>query len=127
LNGKTYYKVITEGTISTYDLDLDSIVAVSPHTWPMQFIREEQSRLLWYRSSIQDEIILADFDLEVGDTAVNTGCQTKLTVHHIDTVYLNNEPRRRFVFGAGNPNPSWLFKTLIEGVGCTAGIVYLSV
>lgn len=121
LNGKTYYKVITEGTLSIYDLWLDSIVSVEPYTGPVQFIREEQSRLLWYRPSVQDEIILADFDLEVGDTAVSTGCQSKRIVHHIDTVYLNNEPRRIFYFGPGN-GASWPNKVLIEGVGCTAGL-----
>jgi hypothetical protein len=120
INGKTYYKVFTSGTLSTYDLNLEQIVSVVPFTSPMKYMREEQKRFLFYHPSLNDDIIFADFDLTVGDTAVNIYCQSPLIVDHIDTVYLNAEPRRRFYFGPGSP--SWANKTLIEGVGSSAGL-----
>ena len=120
INGKTYYKVYTSGTHSIRDLWLDSIVLVEPFIGQMEYIREEQKQFLQYRTSSQTEVILADFDLEVGDTAVNTNCQSLVIVDHIDTVYLNNEPRKRFYFSPGSPG--WGGKTLIEGVGCSAGL-----
>jgi hypothetical protein len=121
INGKTYYKVFTSGTLSIYDLDLGQVVSVEPYTGPMAYIREEQKRFIQYRTYSNDEVIFADFDLTVGDTAVSIlYCQSPLIVDHIDTVYLNAEPRRRFYFSPGGA--SWGNKTLIEGVGSSAGL-----
>ena len=120
INGKTYYKVFTSGTHSVYDLFLGEIVLVEPFIGQVQFIREEQKRFLHYNSYSNDEVLFADFDLEVGDTAVSIYCQSPLIVDHIDTVYLDNEPRKRFYFEPDNSG--WPYKSLIEGVGSTDGL-----
>ncbi len=119
INGKTYYKVFTSGTLSIYDLILGQIVSVEPYTAPIRYLREEQKRFIEYRTYNDNEIIIADFDLTVGDTAVSIYCQSPLMVDHIDTVYLNAEPRRRFYFRPGEA--SWA-KTLTEGVGSSSGL-----
>ena len=120
INGKTYYKVFTSGTLSIYDLSLGAVVSVEPYIAPIRYIREEQKRFIEYRTYNDNERIFADFDLTVGDTAVNISCQSPLIVDHIDTVYLNAEPRRRFYFRPGGA--SGVNKTLIEGVGSSAGL-----
>jgi hypothetical protein len=43
INGKTYYKVITSGTLIIYDLNLGQVVSVEPYSGPMAYIREEQN------------------------------------------------------------------------------------
>jgi hypothetical protein len=120
INGKTYYKVVTSGTLSIYDLGLGQVVSVEPYTAPMTYIREEQKRFIQYHNCSNDEVIFADFNLTVGDTAVGIlYCESPLIVDHINTVYLNAEPRRRFYFRRGVA--SWGNKTIIEGVGSSAG------
>ena len=118
INGLTYHRIATSGIHSVYDLSEGQITLTEPFTWENQFIREEQSQLYWYRSNNGSEVLLADFDLLVGDTAVGTYCQSTLIVDHIDTVYLDNEPRRRYWFGPGNNHHNYL----VEGVGASAGL-----
>jgi hypothetical protein len=118
INGLSYQRVITSGTHSVYDLDSQAIVLVEPYTGETEFIREEDQLLYWYRVHNDSEIILADFDLAVGDTAVSRLCQNNVTVDHIDTLYLGSEPRRRYWFQPGNDNHNFL----IEGVGANGGL-----
>jgi hypothetical protein len=118
INGTNYYKAKSEGTITTWDLDGDTIVSIVTFSPPHQFIREEQRKFYRYHTSAGYDILLADFNLMVGDTAVDDQCSDAEIVDHIDTLYLGNIPRKRFHF---NPNGSF-GTTLIEGVGSTKGL-----
>ena len=66
---------------------------------------------------MEQEFLLHDFDLEVGDTAItHADCDNNIVVS-IDTVYLGDIPRKRFHLSGG-----YNFVKLIEGVGSTRGL-----
>ncbi len=119
VNGKTYFKTQETGTVTIYDLMGDSILSVEPFSIPSHLIREEQSKFYRYDADLSDDILFADFNLEVGDTAVSTGCNSLRIVDHIDTIYLGNIPRKHFFF---SPDSGFISASLIEGVGSTKGL-----
>ena len=61
-----------------------------------------------------------DFSAAVGDTLLSGNCATD-TVVRIDTVYLGDQPRKRFHL---TPGPHGEICTLIEGVGPTFGLYW---
>lgn len=118
INGNAYFKILKNGfNYYIYNgMSFDSTV-IYEYLDP---IREENLKFYAYNLTEEEEYLLHDFDLSVGDTA-NTlypDCENHI-VTWIDTVYLGNAPRKRFHFGGG-----FNFVTLIEGVGTSWGLQY---
>jgi len=80
-------------------------------------IREENNAIYAFNRIKNEEYLLYDFNLAIGDT-IKTGSCLKNNVIRIDSVYLGLEPRKRFHL----PGPD--FSTLIEGIGSTWGFYY---
>lgn len=90
-------------------------------------IRENENKVYFYLYSSEMEVLLYDFNLNVGDTFISThnsieyqGCPIELEVFSIDTTILENgEQRQRFNFNGGE---KW-----ISGIGSLYGLVYVGV
>lgn len=90
-------------------------------------IRENENKVYFYLYSNETEVLLYDFNLNVGDTFISThnsleyqGCPIELKVSSIDTTILENgEQRQRFNF---NGAEVW-----ISGIGSLYGLIYVDV
>jgi hypothetical protein len=115
IDGKQYFKTLKTGTLT-----VDGYYQ-APEEFPIYeytySIREEDQKFYIYNTNSQQESLLQDFDLDIGDTVVAADhCVHKIVVW-IDTVYLGNSPRKRFHLNEGD-GPI----TVIEGVGSTRGL-----
>lgn len=117
INGKVYFKTLKSGIMTTTNVEGQSSESpIYEYTFP---IREEDQKFYIYNQDVQQEILLHDFDLSVGDVAVaGSNCDNK-TVVWIDSVYIGNIPRKRFHLNGG-----FNFVTLIEGIGASRGLFF---
>ena len=115
INNKTYYKTYMSGVRTTWDWTVDTLVEEIQISNLFEPIREENGVFYRYKSFINDEVILHDFNLSIGDTAVST-CSSPQIVETIDTIIIGNIARKRYFF-EGN-----IVNHLIEGVGSTKGL-----
>jgi hypothetical protein len=120
INNMTYFKTLKKGTV-VYKNWYDPVPTHHPILEYSNPIREENKKFYIYLNSMQQDILLHDFDLSVGDkSVVENGCDN-YTVTSIDTIYIGNIPRKQFHFDGNHE-----FMTLIEGVGSSRGLFYYS-
>jgi hypothetical protein len=90
-------------------------------------LRENENRVYFYLFANETEVVLYDFNLNVGENFISThnsieyqGCPIELVVSSIDTVTIETgEQRQRFNFSDG--------ETWISGIGSLYGLVYVGV
>ncbi|MCK9448408.1 MAG: T9SS type A sorting domain-containing protein [Bacteroidales bacterium] len=90
-------------------------------------IREDENKVYFYLFASETEVLLYDFDLNVGDNFISTHnsieyqvCPIEMEVTSIDTVTIENgEQRQRFNFSDGE---KW-----ISGIGSLYGLIYVGV
>lgn len=124
INSSIYYKIYANKIDSTWYVWTGNLIVTYSNEYTSA-IREDSTKkfyIVYKNDSI--EKILFDFDLNVGDTlptmVFNEGCNNPpMTVIAIDTVFLGIQPLKRFYF-----YPSWLNKTLIEGIGSSGGLIW---
>ena len=118
INSKVYFKTLKSGT-QTYKNWYGEGPIQHPILEYSHPIREEGKKFYIFLNSLQQDILLHDFDLSVGDkSVVENGCDN-YTVTSIDTIYIGNSPRKQFHFDGDHE-----FTSLIEGVGTTRGLFY---
>ena len=115
IDGKTYYRTLRKGTETVEDWVNNVIVAVNDIDDELEPIREEDGKIYRYRFSSEEEILLHDFNLEIGDTAIST-CFDAQIVDSIETVWMGNIQRKKFYFQNNSSN------TLYEGIGSSKGL-----
>lgn len=113
IDNKLYFKTLKTGTL-TIDgyYQAPEEFPIYEYTYP---IREEDQKFYIYNTDFQQETLLQDFDLSVGDEVVAEADCVRKVVVWIDTVYIGNIPRKQFHLGNGPI-------TVIEGVGSTRGL-----
>jgi hypothetical protein len=90
-------------------------------------LREHQNIVYFYLFANETEVVLYDFNVNIGENFISThnsieyqGCPIELVVSSIDTVTIENgEQRQRFIFSDG--------ETWISGIGSLYGLVYVGV
>ncbi len=88
-------------------------------------IRENENKVYFYLFANEIEVLLYDFNLNVGESFISThnsieyqGCPIEMEVSSIDTVSIENgEQRQRFNFSDGE---KW-----ITGIGSLNGLIYV--
>ncbi|MEM9921873.1 MAG: T9SS type A sorting domain-containing protein [Bacteroidota bacterium] len=114
INGQTYHKalVFREATHST-----DSTVQTDPIFLDgTYFVREEGKKFYFMERGYEQELVLADFDLQLGDTVEHVWCHGQsLVVERVDTLSVGNRRLAIYIF-----DNQW---AMIEGVGSTAGFI----
>ena len=120
INNISYFKTKREGITTTWNWTVDTLVSVNPIDDYHYPLREEQGVFYYYIPSTMTEILLHDFNLSVGDTAIyNSPCTNPQVVMKIDTIFFGTQMRKRFLFelelnGASSP--------LYEGIGLSRGL-----
>ena len=81
----------------------------------------EEGKQLYFRTSWQEDTLLYDFDLEIGDTLPSTylhnGAIQPMVVSQVDSILIGQDWRKRFLLDEG------LETYLIEGVGSSNGLL----
>ena len=116
----TYHKVLKTGLATTYYVQSGDTTYHGPIHEYLDPIREADHFMYAYDRQAGQEYLLYDFSAAVGDTLLSGNCATD-TVVSIDTVYLGDQPRKRFHL---TPGPHGEICTLIEGVGPTFGLYW---
>ncbi len=116
----TYHKVLKTGQATTYYVQSGDTTYHGPIHEYLDPIREVDHFMYAYDRQAGQEYLLYDFSAAVGDTLLSGNCATD-TVVSIDTVYLGDQPRKRFHL---TPGPHGEICTLIEGVGPTFGLYW---
>ena len=119
IGNTVYFKTKREGTTTTWDWTVDTLVSINPINDYFYPLREEQGKFLMYNISLNEEQLLHDFNLIVGDTAISPYCQNPQIVMEIDTVYFGTQMRKKFIFA---PQLTWGTSPLFEGIGTSRGL-----
>lgn len=119
IDGNLFTKIRQLGVDSVSTLGSGQPPTAVPLDRYLGAIRAEESTLTWYvrLNGYPEDLLLYDFDLEVGSTILGTfgDCGAGLLVTSIDTVMLGGTPRQR-----SHLNMPGRF--IIEGIGGNAGL-----
>lgn len=110
-----HYKKIYGST--NYHFNLDSAIYLCA-------LRETGKKVYYIQNGTNSELLLYDFNLQVGDTAKiqNLMGYTELKVDSIDQVLVNGQLHKRWLF---NANGSYHYEEYwIEGVGSSFGLLW---
>ena len=119
INGDTlignhnYFNVLVTGVKTTIYQHPSSTVIKDIHYYAHP-IREENNALYAFNPSKNEEYLLYDFNLDIGDHIGWTPCNTD-TVVSIDTIFFGNIPLQRFHIRGSSSD-------LVEGIGSTRGL-----
>ncbi len=117
--GAVYSKIHQLGVDSVSTLGSSFPPVAVPLDRYLGAIRANEASLTWYvwLSGYPNELLLYDFDLEIGASTLGTygDCGAGLTVTSIDEVMVGGSPRRRFHLNMPG-------RFIIEGVGGSAGL-----
>lgn len=69
-----------------------------------------------------NEHLLYDFSMQIGDTIQSNGFTNVLT--HIDSVLISGQIHKVYFYSGGSPQSFENGYTVIEGIGCTRGLLY---
>jgi Secretion system C-terminal sorting domain len=117
----TYYRVLKTGLATTILLQSNDTTYQGPIHHYMDPIREEDKYIYAYDRAAGKEYLLYDFSAAVGDTLKSFDYCKRDTVISIDTLYLGDQPRKRFHL----PSPyAGDISTLVEGIGSTFGFYW---
>ena len=121
LNGFTWKTLHQNGqsTFTSWDGDTTFINPIT--SIERGAIREDGSKVWYFRFYDLTTYLLYDYDLQVGDTLPYSYINTfqNITVSQIDTMYINGIAHRKYVL-AGN---GIVNDTIIEGVGHVKGLI----
>ncbi len=124
VNQKRYHKVYAQGGQSS-DFPPDYFEIEEYYEGS---IRQDINNKLvyWLAADSQEEELLYDFNLELGDTIQNVQHLRGNIVVGIDSVLIGNNYHKRFLmnFNDGMPQQTDTAYALIEGVGSTRGLRY---
>ncbi len=133
IHGDTVLDSLTYAKI--YRANNDSIIDSSSFVY-MGALREDSTKKVYYRGLIpsryvcdsiyaEDEILLCDFSLQVGDTVSLWEDSTKMAVTHINNIMIGGVNRNQWhlqnvnISGAAPDNDTW-----VEGIGSMKGLLY---
>lgn len=117
INGVLYHKTLMSGVDTLRNWVEDTIMSITPIYEYLAPIREENQVFYYHKRSTNSEVVLHNFNLNIGDTAVYD-CDRPQVVTHIDTIYVGGIPRRHFHFSTSGVETS----SLIEGIGSSEGL-----
>lgn len=113
INGINYHKTYVTGRSISSSYSDTVIIELSPYY--ANPIREEAGA--FYQNINGEDQILHNFNLSVGDSVVVRYGNNTVTVASIDTVFIGNIPRKRFMLDV-----PVVEQFLIEGVGSSMGL-----
>jgi hypothetical protein len=120
INNVIYFKTKREGVLSILNLITNTIISeeeTESNMWPL---REESGKFYVYHPLQEEDQLLHNFNLTVGDTAIGrVGCSGPQIIMEIDTVYFGTQIRKKFIFG---PELSFKNSYLFEGIGTDQGL-----
>ncbi|MDD2799173.1 MAG: T9SS type A sorting domain-containing protein [Bacteroidales bacterium] len=94
-------------------------------------IREDKGKWFYYNSTLSKEVLLYDFNLQVGDSIIASwsGLNVTLKVMKVDSLLLNGEWRKRLQMGQHDAyyGNDYFLHNWIEGIGSDDGILYSTV
>jgi hypothetical protein len=116
INGKSYRNLRIERKDTTYYYLTDAVFASYEVDELVGYLREEGSQVYFIFAGTNNEVLLYDFDLAVGDWIEFGGCyfQESHEVTSISTIDINGQERKVFHFED-------LDFDLVEGIGWTEG------
>lgn len=119
--GSVYKKLVRTGVDSLYWMGGNGpgCNGATPYgPWSAALLRQDGSMILQWNGNSDD--IVHDFDLAIGDTLplTTTNWNTDITVSGIDSVWIVNDWRKRFLLSSNSWSPY-----LIEGVGSAHGLL----
>ena len=115
INNKVYYLPKAYGIYKDWNWVEDTLVVLKNVIYSLEPLREENGIFYKYNSYLKSDVIIHNFNLEIGDTATSN-CPTKQIVEKIDTVYFGSMLRKRYFFKNNS------IDYLIEGVGSKNGL-----
>lgn len=123
------YGVVGDTIIGAYSYfqireSLNDTVWESENSTYLCAVRQLEDKWLFMFENDTTEYLLYDFDVSVGDLLdienPNSGQYSMTQVFEIDSIYLNNEWRRRI--GVGPEMGGFIMEHWIEGIGSTQGL-----
>lgn len=119
IDGLSYTRIHQLGVDSISTMGSSDPAVAVPLDRYLGAIRVDEPARRWYVyfDGYPNELLLYDFELEVGSTTLGIwgDCGTGLVVTDIDTVMLDGEPRRRYHLDLPG-------RFIIEGIGSSAGL-----
>ncbi|HMR89002.1 MAG TPA: T9SS type A sorting domain-containing protein [Saprospiraceae bacterium] len=120
IDNMAYFKTRRQGIVTVWNWvtgDTISQEVSDLNLWP---IREESGKFYVYNPVDEEDQLLHNFKLTVGDTAIaRTWCSKPQIVMAIDTVYFGSQIRKKFIFGQ---ELSFGNSFLYEGIGTDRGL-----
>jgi len=119
IGGLVYTKIHQLGVDSINTMGSSDPAVAVPLDRYLGAIRVDEAARTWhvYFDGYPNEVLLYDFDMEVGSTTLGSwgDCGIGLTVTDIDTVMLDSQPRQRYHLDLPG-------RFIIEGIGSSAGL-----
>lgn len=120
INNKVYYKTKRDGTTTVTNYITNTVVSTTPINDYLKPLREDQGKFYIYNSFLNQEELLHDFTLSVGDTAT-TSCPAypPQIVRKIELISFGTQTIKKFMFDTVS---SALSTPLYEGIGTNKGL-----
>lgn len=129
INSQNYHKVYQRGLKTNYNMDFQ-VISEIPFDDYYGLIRQEEKKIYFINQywDFDEEELLYDFDLNLGDTlphtynSSSTWPEEDILIIAIDSININGNYHKKFKLSEGLINLS--VDTLVEGIGHKNGFIY---